>query len=80
MGKNVKVDFEMTTTLRTLLSELDRPDLPDAAKQVVQLEIEKLLGRNAREILRVMETVNPEREIKEEDLPTMEDIHAFWKK
>lgn len=45
----------MISELRTLLSELDRPDLDDAAKQVVQLEIEKLLGRNAREILRIME-------------------------
>lgn len=48
----------MISELRTLLSELSRPDLDDAAKQVVQLEIEKLLGRNAREILRVMERGN----------------------
>lgn len=45
----------MTSTLRTLLQELDRPDLDDAAKQIIQVEIEKFLGRNAREVLRVME-------------------------
>lgn len=50
----------MKEQLRTLLSELSRPDLDDAAKQVIQLEIEKLLGRNAREILRVMEKAEGE--------------------
>lgn len=56
----------MTTTLRSLLSELDRPDLEDTGKQIVQREIEKLLGRNAREILMELEILAGVRKILDE--------------
>lgn len=56
----------MISELRTLLSELDRPDLPDAAKEVVQLEIEKLLGRNAKLILKALESAG------------FKDDYDFW--
>jgi len=45
----------MKSHLQLLLRELDRADLEDAVKAVIQREIETLLGRNAREILELIE-------------------------